>query len=106
MSPEQTFTIANSVALVTWLLLAILPRRQWVTHIVTAVAVPGVFAGLYIMIVATQFGRSAGGFGSLAEVALLFDNPWMLVAVWWAPGKREMLVNRASRTRFWCRAWA
>jgi hypothetical protein len=41
-----------------------------------------VFAGLYVLIVAAQFSRSQGGFSSLPEVALLFSNPWMLLAGW------------------------
>jgi hypothetical protein len=31
MAPEQVFGAANAIALVTWLLLAALPDRRWVT---------------------------------------------------------------------------
>jgi hypothetical protein len=32
MSPQQVFSIASSLALVSWIMLAILPRRPWVTN--------------------------------------------------------------------------
>jgi hypothetical protein len=32
--------------------------------------------------VATTFGRTPGGFSSLAAVATLFGNPWALLAGW------------------------
>ena len=34
------------------------------------------------MIIATRFAGSAGGFASLAAVATLFSNPWLLLAGW------------------------
>jgi Domain of unknown function (DUF4281) len=82
MSPEQIFTIANAIAALSWLLLAVLPRRRWVTDTVTGKAVPALFAVLYIPIVATTFGRAEGGFSTLDGVASLFTNPWMLLAGW------------------------
>ena len=74
MSPEQPFSIANAVAAVSWVLLAVLPGRRWVTGVVTGRAVPAVFAGLYIGLIASMPGRVQGGFSTLAGVALLFTN--------------------------------
>jgi hypothetical protein len=82
MSPEQLFTIANAIAALSWLLLAILPRQRWVTDTVTGKAVPALFAALYIAIIVTTFGRTEGGFSTLDGVASLFTNPWMLLAGW------------------------
>src|SRR6185503_7667134 len=48
VSPEQLFSIANAVAAVSWLLLAVLPRRRWITGTVTGQVVPALFAVLYI----------------------------------------------------------
>jgi len=50
MSPQQVFPIASSLALVSWIMLAILPRRPWVTRVVTTKLVPGLFAILYTAI--------------------------------------------------------
>lgn len=82
MSPEQVFSIANSIALLSWLLLASLPGRRWVTGVVIAQVVPAFFAAIYLVIVVTTFGRTSGGFSTLAGVAALFSNPWMLLAGW------------------------
>ena len=82
MSPEQVFALANGIALLSWLLLAVLPGRRWVTDIVTGRAVPAVFAVLYIAIVATTLSGAEGGFSTLAGVASLFANPWILLAGW------------------------
>lgn len=82
MSPNQIFSIANVVAFCCWLLLILLPGRSWVTRGVAGVAVPAAFAVLYTVIIAVHFFGSAGGFSSLQDVALLFSNPWLLLAGW------------------------
>jgi hypothetical protein len=82
MSPDQIFSIANVAAVCGWLLLIILPGKKWVNHLVAGVAIPAVFAGLYSVIIAIHFFGSAGGFSSLPDVALLFSNPWLLLAGW------------------------
>ena len=82
MSPDRVFSIASAIALLSWLLLAALPRRRWVTGVVTSKVVPGLFAVLYIGIIGSMFGRTAGGFSSLASVSALFANPWLLLAGW------------------------
>jgi hypothetical protein len=82
VTPAQIFTAANLVALVAWVLLAVLPRQRWVTSIVTGVAVPAGFAIAYIIIIASQWGRSTGGFSTLDAVSALFNNRWLLLAGW------------------------
>ena len=82
MSPEQLFSIANAVAAVSWLLLAVLPRRRWITGTVTGQVVPALFAILYIGLIVSTFGRADGGFSTLAGVAALFTNQWLLLAGW------------------------
>ena len=82
MAPEQVFSIANLVATFGWILLVILPRQRWVTEILTSVVVPTVFAVVYVAIVVTTFGRTPGGFSTLAAVATLFTSPWALLAGW------------------------
>jgi hypothetical protein len=82
MSPEQIFAVTNTIAVLSWLLLALLPRRRWVTEVVTGKAVPILFAALYVVIVATTFRGAEGGFSTLDGVATLFSNPWLLLAGW------------------------
>jgi len=75
------FSIVNLFALVGWVLLAALPGRRWAER-VSGWVVPGVLAASYVAIIAGSWGRSPGGFSSLTDVALLFDNPWLLLAGW------------------------
>jgi hypothetical protein len=82
VTPEQVFSIVNLIAIAAWIALMILPGRRWVTGIVTSTVVPLLFAIVYVAIVATTFGRTPGGFSTLADVASLFSNPWALLAGW------------------------
>jgi ABA4-like protein len=82
MSAEQIFSIANGVAALAWLLLAVLTTRPWVTDVVTSRIVPGIFALVYIAIVVTVFASATGSFSSIAGVQTLFSNPWLLLAGW------------------------
>jgi hypothetical protein len=82
MTPELAFSVANLTAMLSWVLLVVLPRRRWVSDTVAGVGVPALLAAVYVVLVATNWGNSSGGFSSLANVALLFANPWMLLAGW------------------------
>ena len=80
MTAETVFSIANLIALVSWLLLILVPRQRWSVG-VTRTAVPLLLAALYSALIASHWG-GPGGFSSLADVALLFNNPWLLLAGW------------------------
>ncbi len=82
MSADQIFSIANLAAVLCWILLAAFPDRRWVTNGVAGTAMPALFAAVYIAIVITVFPRADGSFSTLAGVAQLFTNPWLLVAGW------------------------
>ncbi|HEX8459403.1 MAG TPA: ABA4-like family protein [Pyrinomonadaceae bacterium] len=82
MSPETIFSICTKLVLPGWLLLVFAPRWKWTARFIAACALPLALACVYLVIVATHFGRSEGGFGSLAEVSLLFRDPYNLLAGW------------------------
>ncbi len=82
MSPEQLFSLSTLLVLPGWLLLVFLPRWRWTARLVCPVVIPLVLAVVYLWLVATTFGRTEGGFGSLAEVSQLFQNPRALLAGW------------------------
>jgi len=81
MSAETVFSIANLTALIAWVGLLLLPGRRRVNQIVVAV-VAALLAVAYIVIIAPRWLGSPGGFLSLAAVAMLFSNPWLLLAGW------------------------
>ncbi len=82
MSPEQVFSLANAVAALCWLTLAVLPRKAWVSNVAAGVAVPAMLAFVYAILIGVNFWSAEGSFSSLAGVALLFRNPWLLLAGW------------------------
>jgi Domain of unknown function (DUF4281) len=82
MNAEQLFLLANGLAVLCWILLAVLPNRRWVTEVVTGRVAPAIFAAAYIAIVVVVFPRAEGSFSTLAGVTTLFTNPWLLLAGW------------------------
>jgi Domain of unknown function (DUF4281) len=82
MTPEQVFSVVNTIALLAWLPLAALPRQAWVERAVAGLGVPALLAVVYVVLIATQWSGSAGGFSTLAGVAQLFADPWLLLAGW------------------------
>jgi hypothetical protein len=81
MAPEPLFTLANTIALGAWIVLAAWPGRRTAVNL-AGVAVPAALAAGYTGIVAVQWVGSAGGFSTLEEVSLLFGNRWLLLAGW------------------------
>jgi hypothetical protein len=81
MTADALFSAASTTALVSWLLLIVRPRAAWVQTI-TGLVVPLAFAVLYVAVLAPRFASSAGDFNSLAGVAALFADPWLLLAGW------------------------
>lgn len=79
MTPEQIFAIVNPLAALSWLALILLPRRATA---VTGLAVPAIFAVLYVALIAGHWDGAEGGFSTLGDVAALFRNPWLLLAGW------------------------
>ncbi len=81
MAADQLFSLCNLLVLPGWVLLVVLPRWRW-TQRIAAVALPLALATLYLSLIVIFFGKSGGGFGSLALVAKLFQNPYLLLAGW------------------------
>ena len=84
MSPDSVFSLANLLAMLSWILLIVAGRKRWVTNAVTGFAVPLILAILYGAILLQHWsdGPAGGGFGSLTAVSLLFSNQWKLLAGW------------------------
>ena len=58
------------------------PRWQWSARIIAPFVIPLILAGAYAAILATHWSGHRGGFSSLAAVAELFADPWLLLAGW------------------------
>ena len=86
LTSAQIFSIANLIAMLCWVALAISlfasRMRVWIQR-VTGLVVPGLFAIVYLVCIWKGFAAAPdGGFGSLSEVRALFANDAALDAGW------------------------
>ncbi len=81
LTPDTLFALANPLVLPGWLLLLVAPRWKWSVSLVRGLLVPLLAVG-YCAVILARFGAVEGGFGSIAQVQLLFADPYMLVAGW------------------------
>jgi hypothetical protein len=85
ITPDLLFSLANALALVGWALLGLAPRWRFTESLVLSGAWPLGLAALYAVLIGGHYlgaHSGEGGFGSLAQVAALFHNPWALLAGW------------------------
>ena len=82
MSADALFSFCNTLVLPGWLLLLLAPRWKWSARVISACILPLVLALVYLYLVVAYFGKAEGGFGSLAQVMQLFQNPHLVLAGW------------------------
>lgn len=82
MKAEQIFTVANTAALLSWIILAVAPRWKWTSKIILSGAVPLLLSAAYLVIIVLFFGSAEGGFSSLEGVMKLFTNEWAVLGGW------------------------
>jgi hypothetical protein len=82
MSPEQIFSLTNSLALLGWLLLVFTGRLRWAAPLVLGAILPLLFAVIYAGLLVGHWGEGGGSFRTLAGVGALFRNDWLLLAGW------------------------
>ena len=81
MTQEGVFSVCNMLAVVGWLLLLAVPRHRLAAAIAGTV-IPLTLAAIYLTLFVLHARGSSGGFSSLAAVAQLFENRWLLLAGW------------------------
>lgn len=82
MTADKIFSIANLLALVSWVVLIAAPRWTVTRKIIVSGAIPLLLSMAYLVLIVLFFGRAEGGFGSLADVMKLFTNEWAALAGW------------------------
>lgn len=82
MSPDTLFQIANPLALVGWLVLFTAPWLPRLADRVSGYVIPAILSVGYTAFVLVHWSGADGGFSSLANVALLFEDRFMLLAGW------------------------
>lgn len=82
MSADTLFSVCSFIVLPGWILLIFLPRWSWTTKLISSVVIPLLLALVYLKLAITDFAVAEGGFGSLSEIAKLFENKNLLLAGW------------------------
>lgn len=82
MKAEQIFSIANLIAMLSWIILAIAPRWVVTRKIILSGAIPLLLSIAYLILIILFFGKAEGGFDSLPNVMKLFTNEWATLAGW------------------------
>lgn len=81
MPPETLFALTGPPTLAGWVALAAYPLApRAVTAI--ALAIPAALSVLYTALILSFWAGAQGGYGSLADVMALFDQPQVALAGW------------------------
>jgi hypothetical protein len=82
MTLEQIFKIANLIAVIGWVIMAIFYNHRLTSKIIFS-GIVMLFSILYVYLILTSMDAfKDGGFGSLPEVTALFSNQKVLLAGW------------------------
>ncbi len=82
MSSDRLFELANMVALVGWLSLLLSPLLPRLSQIIGGLVVPALLGTLYAGLALAFWSSAKGGFGSLDQIAALFETRALLLAGW------------------------
>jgi len=82
ISAAELFSLANTVALVAWLVLVFAPRSALSHSMIRSLFVPVLLCLAYVTVIVFRIGQIEGGFGSLVEAQKFLANPWGGVAGW------------------------
>lgn len=94
MDPEFVFSVTSHLTMAAWVVLVVVPRKRAIVDAVAGIGVPVLLSVAYAALIASSWLGSAGGFTSLADVALLFENRWLLLAGWIHYLAFDLLVGR------------
>jgi Domain of unknown function (DUF4281) len=108
MQLDPVFTLATSVVLPAWLALALVPYRHAAARTLAG-GVALALAALYVALIGAFWAQGEGGFGSLTELARLFDTRGLLLAGWVHYLAFDLLVGaweRGEAERLGLSRWA
>jgi hypothetical protein len=82
MDPAPLFDLVGPLSMAGWALLVAAPLAPRLADLVAGQAIPAALAVVYAALVLVNWAGAEGGFGSLAEVMRLFDDPGVALAGW------------------------
>lgn len=81
MNAKLLFPYANYLAMLGWIFLIFIPKWRF-TKYLSGIVIMLMIALLYVYLMISSWGATDGGFASLEEVRLLFENDKSLLAGW------------------------
>ncbi len=94
MDAHQVFGLANNLAMISWLLMILLPRWKWTAKLIVGVSVT-ILAFTYAYYIIKTFDSSSfSSFGSLSGVMSLFTQPEAVLAGWIHYLAFDLMVGR------------
>jgi hypothetical protein len=81
MPVETIFSVAGAMAAVGWLLLILVPKLRS-AQMTAGIVIPLLLSAVYLVLIVQNISGAPGGFGSLADVSLLFSKQEILLAGW------------------------
>ncbi len=82
MNPDQLFSIANTYALIGWLLLFFAPRWKWTSRIIYGAIITVVSAAYVFLLLTITSNFNFSDFASLSGVVDLFKSPRAVLVGW------------------------
>jgi hypothetical protein len=82
MPAEQLFSICNTIALLGWLLMIVLPNWKGTRLIILSGFIPCMLGLVYVLLIAMNMGGNEGSFSTLEGVKALFSDDYLLLAGW------------------------
>lgn len=82
LTPDVLFQIVNPLALLGWVALALAPLAPRAALAAAGMVIPLILSVAYGGLVLAFWAGAEGGFGSLADVQLLFTDPHVALAGW------------------------
>lgn len=82
MTPDALFQMANPLALLGWVALALSPLAPRASQLFAGLLVPLLLSAGYTAIMLAHWASGEGGFNSLEAVSQLMGNRWLLLAGW------------------------
>ena len=82
---EQFFQVTNTIALVAWVALVLLPGRRFVSHLLCPTIVPGLLAIGYATVIGWKLasnGPPPGDVMTIAGLRAVFADDWVFAAAW------------------------
>lgn len=111
MSADDAFNYANYVALTGWIALVagLALKKYWLVEVLAGRIVPLGLAVAYAAIAPAFFTTTQGGFDTLANLQIMFADPWLVLGGWlhWLAADLFIAswVSMQVVTKGWSRWW-